>query len=156
MLLYITRNSIKHQSFVYTQLNVKNVRFQTIQFSIVTLYKCETVLFDPLIELYQVIPQWVIVDLGAMAMKGYSTFLKGQELLKPHQLDCLVSYIQDTHLGSLTPLQRCSWYILQPKKTGPSGLLIYWSRDNIFMINILFKQPKSYHLILAVLKVWRP
>ena len=34
VLLWITSNSIKHQSFIYTQLNVKIVLFQTIQFSI--------------------------------------------------------------------------------------------------------------------------
>ena len=32
--------------------------------------------------------------------------------------DCLVSY-QDTCWGSLTPLQRCSWCILQPQPTEP-------------------------------------
>ena len=40
-LLCITNNSIKHQSFVYTQLNVKTVLFQTIQFSISTQFKCQ-------------------------------------------------------------------------------------------------------------------
>ena len=34
VLLYITNNSIKHQSFIYTQLNYKTVLFLTIQFSI--------------------------------------------------------------------------------------------------------------------------
>ena len=32
--LYITNNSIKRQSFVYTQLNVKIVVFQNIQYNI--------------------------------------------------------------------------------------------------------------------------
>ena len=36
-------NLIKHQSFVYTQLNVKTVLFQTIQFSMST----QLILFDP-------------------------------------------------------------------------------------------------------------
>ena len=68
---YIPNSSIKHQSFVYTQLNVKTVLFpiiqfsistqfyvytqinvktvlyQTIQFSISTQFKCQTVLLDP-------------------------------------------------------------------------------------------------------------
>ena len=35
---YITNNSIKHQSFVYIQLNVKLVLFQTTQFSISTQF----------------------------------------------------------------------------------------------------------------------
>ena len=36
VLLGITNNSIKHQLFIYTQLNVKSVLFQSIQFSIST------------------------------------------------------------------------------------------------------------------------
>ena len=32
--LRITNNLIKHQSFIYTQLNVKTVLFKAIQFSI--------------------------------------------------------------------------------------------------------------------------
>ena len=49
VLLCITNNSIKHQSFVYTQLNDQTVLFLTIQFSIIvcTYLKCQTVLFDP-------------------------------------------------------------------------------------------------------------
>ena len=42
----ITNNSIKHQSFVYTQLNDKTVVFQTIPFNICRQFECETVLFD--------------------------------------------------------------------------------------------------------------
>ena len=38
ILLRITNNSIKHKSFVYTQLNVKKVLFLTIQFSISTQF----------------------------------------------------------------------------------------------------------------------
>ena len=34
VLLCITNNSIKHQPFIYTQLNDQTVLFQTIQFSI--------------------------------------------------------------------------------------------------------------------------
>ena len=37
-LQYITKNSIKHQSFVYTQLNDQTVLFQTLQFSISHLF----------------------------------------------------------------------------------------------------------------------
>ena len=38
VLLCITNNSIKYQSFVYTQLNDQTVLFLTIQFSINHLY----------------------------------------------------------------------------------------------------------------------
>ena len=45
VLLCITNNSIKHQSFVYTQLNVKTVLFTTIQFCISTWFVCFFVLY---------------------------------------------------------------------------------------------------------------
>ena len=38
VLLCITNNLIKHQSFIYTQLNVKAVLFQIIQFRISTQF----------------------------------------------------------------------------------------------------------------------
>ena len=72
-----------HQSFVYTQLNIK-VIFQSIQFSLSTEFKCQTVLFDPLIGPHQVLPLRARVDLGAIAMKGYSAFSKAQALSEPH------------------------------------------------------------------------
>ena len=49
VLLCITNNSIKPQSFVYTQLNDRTVSFQTIQFSKSYLFvqlKCQTVSFE--------------------------------------------------------------------------------------------------------------
>ena len=48
VLLCITNNSNKHQSFVYTQLNHKIVLFQTIQFSLSTQFKYQIVLFGPI------------------------------------------------------------------------------------------------------------
>ena len=71
-------------SFVYTQLNDLTVLFQTIQLSISTQFKCQTVLFDPEIGTYQVQPLWAKVDLGVIAIKGYSAFLQAPTLLKPH------------------------------------------------------------------------
>ena len=52
VLLCITNSSIKHQSFVYTQLNDQTVLFQTIQFSmsfVCTQFKCQTILYNLLI-----------------------------------------------------------------------------------------------------------
>ena len=53
---------------------------QTIQFSI----SIPLVLFNPLIGPYQVLPRRARVDLGAMAIKGYSAFPKARALLEPH------------------------------------------------------------------------
>ena len=79
---------LKHQSFVYTQLNDKTVLFQTVQFSISHLFAlCLNVkkfLCDPYIGHYQVILLLARVDLGVMTIKGYPTFLKAAALLGPH------------------------------------------------------------------------
>ena len=61
-------------------LIVKNTLFQAIQFSM----SMPLVLFNPLIGAYQVLPRRARVDLGAMAMKGYSAFLKAPASLEPH------------------------------------------------------------------------
>ena len=42
------------------------------------------VLFDSKMVSYQVLPLWARVDLGAIAMKGYSTFPKAPALLELH------------------------------------------------------------------------
>ena len=39
---------------------------------------------NPQIEPYQVLPRQARVDLGAMAVKGYSAFPKVPALLEPH------------------------------------------------------------------------
>ena len=53
---------------------------QTIQFSI----SMSLVLFNPQTGPYQVLPRLARVDLGAMAMKGCSTFPKAPASLEPH------------------------------------------------------------------------
>ena len=65
--------------FVYKQLNVKTVLFQTIQFSISTQFSS----IWP-IGPYQVLQLRDRVDLGAMVMKGYSAFSKAPVLVEPH------------------------------------------------------------------------
>ena len=58
------------------------------------------------------------VDLGAMAMKGYSAFPQGPGLLKPsHQI--VYCHIWDNRYRSRTLLQRCNRRFLQPQMTGP-------------------------------------
>ena len=100
-MLFITNNSSKHQSFVYTLLNKKKtVLYQRIQFSISTVFclqlnvkpvlfqiiqfKCQTVLFNTQIGPDEVLPLRASVDLRAMDMKGNTAFPKPPELLKPH------------------------------------------------------------------------
>ena len=81
-----------------------------------TQFKCQTVLFDPYIGPYQVLPFQAWVDLVAIAMKGYSAFPKAPVLLEPHH------QIIKSYLGHLlwvgTSMQRWSWCILQPQTTG--------------------------------------
>ena len=74
-------------SFAYTQLNDQTVLFLTISYNIshlFALFKCQTVLFDPQIEPYQVQPLRVRVGLGAMQIKRYSASPKAPALLEPH------------------------------------------------------------------------
>ena len=53
------------------------------------------------------------VNLGMMAMKGFPAFPKVPSLLEPIHQRTLIA-------GSLTPLQRCSRYMLPLLPTGPS------------------------------------
>ena len=83
---------------------------------------------------YQVLPLRAKVDLGVMAIKGYSAFPKAPELLEPHH-QIVSGHTQDTRWGDLTPLQRSSWCILQLQPTGQIGrwnqarmLIKPWSR----------------------------
>ena len=85
VLLCITYYSIK-QSFVYTQLNDQTVLFLIIQFNASHFFKYQTVLFDLLIGPFQMLPLWLRVDLGAIAIKRYSIFLKAPGLEPHHQI----------------------------------------------------------------------
>ena len=153
-LLYISNNSIKHQSFVCTQLNVKTVLFLAVQFSMLfvcTRFKCQTVLLDPQIGPYQVLLLLLRVNLGVMAMKGTPNFrkllpywnltiwwfnkyaghsLRVRVLTLCRDAVCLF-YSHRTLVrggGSLTFLQRSSRYILQPQPTGLINLWLVWFR----------------------------
>ena len=86
VLLCITNNSIKHQSFVYTQVNDQTVLVQTIQFSIGHLF-AHSLNVKQFNLTFQVLSLRVRVDLGEMAMKRYSAFSKAPVLLEPpHQI----------------------------------------------------------------------
>ena len=86
MVLIIVNFFIKYQAFVYTQLHVKTVLFETVQSNISHLFAhClnvkQTVLFNPQIGPYQMLLLLAGVDLGAMAMKWYSALPKASVLL---------------------------------------------------------------------------
>ena len=130
--------------FVYTQLNVKAVVFETIQFSLNTVSMSKIVLvqaiefsiqitvlfqaiqfsistqFSSIWLIDQVLPLQARVDLGVMAIKGYSAFPKAPALLEPH----ILSYPGQSLGGGLTPLQRSSWCILQTQLTGQNWVLV--------------------------------
>ena len=70
--------------FVYTELNVKTVPFQRIQFSISTQFSS---IWPIDVAPDKVLPLQTRMDLGAMAMKGCSEFPKPPALLElQHQI----------------------------------------------------------------------
>ena len=93
-----TNNSIKHQSFVCTQLNG------------------QTVLFDPLTGPYQVLTLRVRVNLGAMTMKGFSIFhtASGQE--SHHQMQFWIIFTTLMVEESYPPAEMQSVYSTPPAK----------------------------------------
>ena len=92
---YVSRTIQLNISHLFTRLNNQTVLFEKNQFSISHLFalslniklfyfKCQTILFDRQVGPYQELIQ-VRVDLGAMAIKVYSTFPKSPRL-EPHYL----------------------------------------------------------------------
>ena len=51
-----------------------------------TPFNCQIILFDPWISPFQALPFRFRLDLGAMAMKGHSTFSKALALRSRHQI----------------------------------------------------------------------
>ena len=100
---YFKQFSLAHvKFFLYTKLNIKIVLFNQFSLSLVK-FKCHTLLFDPQIGPYQVLPLLVRVYLRVMEIKGYSAFLKAPALLEPHY-QVFLYHNQDTRWESLTPL----------------------------------------------------
>ena len=114
VLLCITNNSIKNQSFVYSQSNVKTVLFQTTQFGISKQFS-SIWLIDRTLSGATTLGK---SGPGSDGNKGVLCILKVPVLLETHH-QIVLFHIQDTHYGSFTPLQRCSQCILQPHPTGP-------------------------------------
>ena len=101
---------------------VSNYISLTIQLNISLLFtllnkQTQTVLFDPLIGPYQVLPLWTKIDLEVLAMNGYSIFPKAPALLEPHH-QMVLCYIQDNCLGGLTPQQNVVGVFYSPSKLG--------------------------------------
>ena len=89
----------------YTQ----TVLFQTIQFNPSTLFSC----IWPIVRILLCATIRARVDLGAMAMKGYSAFPKAPALLELYdQMQFCIIYRTLVGWGVLLPLQRCSRCIL--------------------------------------------
>ena len=108
VLLYITNNSIKHNSFVYSQLNDQTVLFQTIQFSISHLFTL-SLNVKKFYLTHWALSVATILDQsepGSNGKKKYSAFPKAPALLEPHH-QIAYCHIQDTRCGVLSPLQRC-------------------------------------------------
>ena len=120
-------------SHLFIQLNVKIVLFQTIQFSISTQFKCQTVLFDPKIRPYQVLSLQTRVDLRAM--KKYSAFPKAPLLdlvsYSGHSLEGSYPSAETQIMHSATPANWATWVW---------GIL---KCRNLFMSNSLF----SFHFV---------
>ena len=83
----ISNNSVKHKhafkckyGLIVKNISISSYSVYSIQFSISMLL----FLFNPWIGPYQVLPLRARVDLGTMAMKGYSAFSKVPALLEAH------------------------------------------------------------------------
>ena len=99
------------------------------------------VLFNPY---YQVLPPRARVELGAMAIKGYSTFPKLQHCWNlTIRLFSVISRTLDGRV--LTPLQRSSRCILQPQPTGQLAIL---GMPDIFVLPTHMRALRVYVLVL--------
>ena len=95
------------KQFYFKQLNL------ACNFHIV--FKCQIILFDLLIGYLLVLPHWVRVDLGAMALKGTLHF----SISGASQSDSLVSYIGHS-------MERMS-YSFREMLSGYSTAPAYWA-----------------------------
>ena len=82
--------------------------------------KCQTVLFDPLVEPYQVLLLWNRVDMGVISMKVYSVFPKAPGL--EHHYPIIYYHIQDNRARGLQ-----SWIIRKRKLWQPRKSTRTWS-----------------------------
>ena len=100
--------------FVSKHLNVKTVLFQTIQFSISTQFSS----IWPIDRTLSIATTLGQSELGSDGNEGVLRIPQSSCITGTSQTDCLVSYIGHSFGGSLTPLQRSCWIILQHQLTG--------------------------------------
>ena len=114
ILLCITNNTIKHQSFVYTQLNDQTVLFLTIQVSISHLFTLSLNVKQFYLTDRTLLGVTTTGQSGPGSNSNKKLLLhipKAPVLLEPLS-DYLVLYPGNLLEGGLTPLERCSWCIL--------------------------------------------
>ena len=108
----IINNSMKYQTFVYTQLNDQTVLFLPIQFSI-------SHLFVHRLNGCQLYLTHSLTLSGANTPGQSEPRSDGNEgVLRIPQCSRIFQHIQDTRWSSLNTLQRYSLYILQRQPTG--------------------------------------
>ena len=110
----------RRRIFVYTQLNVKTVLFQTIQFSISTQFSS----IWPIDRILSGATTPGLSEPGSDGNKGVLCIPQSFNITETSTSDCFVSYPGYTLQGG-TPLQKCSWCILQPQPTGQC-LILGW------------------------------
>ena len=129
VLLCITNNSVKHQSFVYTQLNVPRVLFLKIWFNISHLFvqnlKRQN---NSILPIYRTLPGATTPGQSGPGSNDHEEvfhiLLNSKAGTSPS--DSLMLYPgQLLGDGGFDPLQGCSWCILQSKLTGLPNLFRY-------------------------------
>ena len=134
----ISKNSIQHKSFVCTR------------------FKCQIVLFDPLIGPHQVLPLRLGMDLGAMTKKGYSAFCKAPRLEPHHQI--VYCHIQDPYWGVFHLCRDAVSVFYSPSWLGWPCFEFYLTQERSVQIqmNPDFLRGFSWHLTLlpSPVKCW--
>ena len=106
--------------FVYTQLNVKIVLFQAIQFSISTQ-------FSSIWLIDRTLSDATTLSQSRPGSDGNEEVLRNPQnssITGTSPSDCLVSYPGHSLVGCLTPLQRCNQHILRTQLIGQCTELI--------------------------------
>ena len=127
-MLRITNNSIKHQSFVCTQLNDQTVLFLTIQFSICHLFalnlNVKQFYFTHREDSFRCYHFGLKWTWERWQWRSIIAFSKVSALLKPHH-QIIQCHIPNTRwVRGLTPLQRCSQCIVHPQPTGLNNICV--------------------------------